>query len=63
MQRDKDRRPRSKPGTCHLPGDAEKAWLAWSGHIQDSDERDMTLLLAAFEAGFFAGRSAESSDS
>jgi hypothetical protein len=43
-------------GRCHRPGDEEVAWLAWSAHIQDADTRDMTLLLAAFGAGFYAAR-------
>jgi len=38
-------------------GDVEAAWLAWSGHIQNVDERGMTLLRAAFEAGYDAGQS------
>jgi hypothetical protein len=45
-------------GSCHLPGDGEAAWLAWSAHIQNADTRDMTLLLAAFGAGFYAARGA-----
>ncbi|WP_425618041.1 hypothetical protein NA78x_001734 [Anatilimnocola sp. NA78] len=40
-------------------GDVETAWLAWSGHIQNVDERGMTLLRAAFEAGYEAGASKE----
>lgn len=33
----------------------EAAWQVWSAHIQNVDERGMTLLKAAFEAGFDAG--------
>jgi hypothetical protein len=36
--------------------DLEAAWVAWSTHIQKVDERGMTLLRAAFEAGWEAGR-------
>ena len=39
----------------HAPADLEAAWLEWSSHIQKVDERAMTLLKAAFEAGFEAG--------
>jgi hypothetical protein len=35
--------------------DLDAAWLAWSVQIQEVDERAMTLLKAAFEAGFEAG--------
>ena len=38
------------------PADLEAAWLAWSNHTQKLDERGMTLLRAAFEAGWEAGR-------
>lgn len=41
-----------------LPADLEAAWEAWSAHIQKVDERGMTLLRAAFEAGWEAGRAA-----
>ena len=34
----------------------EAAWAAWSAHIQKVDERGMSLLRAAFEAGFEAGK-------
>jgi hypothetical protein len=33
----------------------EAAWMAWSGHIQNVDERTLTLLRAAFEAGYETG--------
>jgi hypothetical protein len=33
----------------------EAAWRAWSGCIQNVDERARTLLRAAFEAGWDAG--------
>ena len=36
------------------PADLEAAWLAWSAGIQKVDERGMTLLRAAFEAGWEA---------
>jgi len=36
--------------------DLEAAWAEWSRHIQKVDERGMTLLRAAFEAGWEAGR-------
>ena len=35
--------------------DLETAWAEWSSHIQKVDERGMTLLRAAFEAGWEAG--------
>ncbi len=35
--------------------DLETAWREWSSHIQKVDERAMTLLRAAFEAGYEAG--------
>lgn len=38
--------------------DLESAWAVWSAHIQKVDERGMTLLRAAFEAGWEAGRRA-----
>lgn len=38
-----------------LPPDVEAAWEEWSSHIQNVDERGMTLLRAAFEAGWDAG--------
>ena len=36
--------------------DLATAWREWSKHIQAVDERGMTLLRAAFEAGYDAGR-------
>jgi len=36
------------------PADLEAAWQAWSASIQKVDERGMTLLRAAFEAGWDA---------
>jgi hypothetical protein len=39
------------------PVGVELAWLAWSAHIHKVDERGMSLLKAAFEAGYEAGRS------
>jgi hypothetical protein len=38
-------------GDDQLPADVEAAWQAWSAHIQNVDQRGMTLLRAAFEAG------------
>jgi hypothetical protein len=38
------------------PADLEAAWAAWSAGIQKVDERGMTLLRAAFEAGWESGR-------
>lgn len=38
-----------------LPVDLEAAWAEWSKSIQRMDERGMTLLRAAFEAGYEAG--------
>lgn len=34
--------------------DLETAWADWSSHLQKVDERAMTLLRAAFEAGWEA---------
>lgn len=45
----------SQPDTAK---DLEAAWAAWSAHIQKVDERGMSLLRAAFEAGWEAGRRA-----
>lgn len=42
--------------TPDAAADLEAAWAAWSAHIQKVDERAMTLLKAAFEAGWDAGR-------
>jgi hypothetical protein len=38
------------------PADVQAAWEQWSRQIQNVDERGMTLLKAAFEAGWDAGR-------
>ena len=40
-----------------LPPDVESAWAEWASHIQNVDERGLSLLRAAFEAGWEAGRS------
>ena len=40
-----------------LPHDLEAAWAQWSASIQKVDDRGMTLLRAAFEAGWEAGHS------
>jgi hypothetical protein len=39
-----------------LPAEAEAAWVAWSAGIQKVDESTMTMLRAAFEAGFDVGQ-------
>ncbi len=39
--------------------DLEAAWKAWSAAIQGCDERTMTLLRAAFEAGMEAAKPRE----
>jgi hypothetical protein len=39
-----------------LPGDLETAWAIWSKAIQKVDARGMTLLRAAFEAGWEASK-------
>lgn len=38
--------------SSELPRDLEAAWAQWSAGIQNVDERGMTLLRAAFEAGY-----------
>lgn len=38
-----------------VPADLEAAWSAWSRAIKATDQRTMTLLRAAFEAGYDAG--------
>ena len=43
-----------------LPSGLEAAWAEWSKSIQNVDERGMTLLRAAFEAGYGAGQCASS---
>ena len=40
-----------------LPTELEAAWAEWSKGIQKVDERGMTLLRAAFEAGWECGAS------
>jgi hypothetical protein len=44
----------STAGDVQLPAAVEAAWQAWLAHIQKVDQRGMTLLRAAFEAGFDA---------
>jgi len=34
-----------------MPADLEAAWAEWSKGVKNVDERAMTLLRAAFEAG------------
>lgn len=49
--------------TCRdekAPADLESAWRAWSKGIQATDERTMTLLRAAFEAGYDSAKVDES---
>ena len=41
-----------------LPADLEAAWAEWSAAVGKVDKRGMTLLRAAFEAGWGAGREA-----
>jgi hypothetical protein len=43
-------------GETTPPADLEAAWEAWAGHLQNVDERGLTLIRAAFEAGWDAGR-------
>ncbi|MEM6553171.1 MAG: hypothetical protein AAF750_13720 [Planctomycetota bacterium] len=38
-----------------LPAELEAAWAEWSKGVQKVDERGMTLLRAAFEAGWSGG--------
>jgi hypothetical protein len=38
-----------------LPAGIEAAWTQWSAGIQKVDERGMTLLRSAFEAGYDSG--------
>lgn len=42
-------------GDERLPADLEAAWAEWSKGIQNVDERGITLLRAAFEAGYEVG--------
>ena len=43
-----------------LPPDVEAAWRAWSAGVGKLDERAMSLLRAAFEAGVEAARKQDS---
>lgn len=63
MARDKEHNPdpnenaarivaESTAATDASQADVEAAWQEWSERIQDVDERGMTLLRAAFEAGY-----------
>jgi hypothetical protein len=47
----------STRGEDQLPADAEAAWEALSAHIQNVDQRGMTMLRAAFDAGYGQGKS------
>lgn len=42
---------RSTGAQDNLPADMEAAWADWSKRIKGVDERTLTLLRAAFEAG------------
>ncbi len=42
-----------------LPPDLEAAWTEWSRGLAKVDDRGMTLLRAAFEAGYDVGRSSK----
>lgn len=66
MARDKEHNPdpnenaarivsESTADTETARADVEAAWQEWSKHIQNVDERGMTLLRAAFEAGYDCG--------
>lgn len=44
-----------------LPPELEAAWEAWSKGIQNVDTRGMTLLRAAFEAGWGAAEQKDNS--
>ena len=46
---------RKVPGNDTLPVDVEAAWAEWSNGIHGVDERTLTLLRAAYEAGVEAG--------
>lgn len=46
----------STAATAGTTADLEAAWAEWSRSIQKVDERGMTLLRAAFEAGWEANR-------
>ena len=46
----------SASGSPDVPADLEAAWAAWSSHIQKVDDRALSLLRAAFEAGYEAAR-------
>jgi hypothetical protein len=46
-------------GEQPLPPEIEAAWHEWSSCIQNVDQRALTLLRAAFEAGYSAKRSAK----
>ena len=50
--------PQIKAQTAQLTRELEieTAWKEWSASIQRVDERGMTLLKAAFEAGWDAGK-------
>jgi hypothetical protein len=51
----------STAGDKPLPADAEAAWAEWSAHLQNVDQRGMTLLKAAFEAGWEAAANLQAS--
>jgi hypothetical protein len=45
----------------HTLADLEAAWAKWSRHIDNIEDRDLSLLKTAFEAGFEAGNSPQKS--
>jgi hypothetical protein len=66
MARDKQHNPDPNENAARIVGesavspgaalaDLEAAWAGWSSHIQGVDERGMSLLRAAFEAGYEVG--------
>ena len=66
MARDNEHNPDPNANAARIvsestaTGDLEAAWAEWSAGIQGVDERGMTLLRAAFEAGYDSGRQPQS---
>jgi hypothetical protein len=63
MARDHEHNPDPNANAARIVGEAtaastapaadlEAAWAAWSAHVQKVDERTLSLLRAAFEAGW-----------
>lgn len=50
----------AQPGGKATPRALEAAWREWSKQIQNVDQRTLTLLRAAFEAGYDLGRMSQS---